>query len=254
MFSAGGVTEVGTITDAGTTVRVQNRGGISSDGLLSMFLLDETVDLAAVTSGVKCRVVIRSTRETVAVTFSDPDTAQSLTHTLTVRLGRLVVLQGDSSTYPAIPADAIPVGQYTRTGGGITRDALENTAPTTRAASGSSNVPYDIAFAYSGLPGASEVLRFVAPRAFTIYNVAGSPSGVAHVGAAGIAATASATFTLKKNGTSIGTLNFAASSAVATFTVSSSVAFASGDVLTLEAPASPDAALADVGVTLAAVL
>jgi hypothetical protein len=64
------------------------------------------------------------------------------------------------------------------------------------------------------------------------------------------AATGSTTFTLKKNGTSIGTIVFAASGTVATFTFASPIAFVAGDVLTLTAPGTPDGTAAGLHVSL----
>lgn len=255
LYSVGGVTEIGTIIDAAATVRVQNRGGISLDGLLSLFVLDQTADLSSVATGIKCRVVIASTAIITPVTFTDIDTGQSLTHNLTARLGKVQVLQGTSSVYPTVPADCVTVGQYTKTGAAtMTRDALENTAPTLRAGGGVSSIPYDVTFGYSGAPAANAELRFLVARAFTLYSVANLPSGVAHQCKAVTAATASTTLTIRKNGSSIGTMVFAASGTVATFTVASNVTFASGDVLSIIAPATPDTTLANVDITLAAVI
>jgi hypothetical protein len=47
---------------------------------------------------------------------------------------------------------------------------------------------------------------------------------------------------------------FAAGAAAATFTMSSATGFAAGDVLTITAPASPDATLANLAWTLAGAL
>jgi hypothetical protein len=72
---------------------------------------------------------------------------------------------------------------------------------------------------------------------------------------AGVAATAAATFNVKKNGTLVGTIHFAIGATVATFSTdvgagSVSVSVAIGDVLTIEAPATPDATLADISFCL----
>lgn len=110
---------------------------------------------------------------------------------------------------------------------------------------------YDVAAMKAGKPSASEVvLRFVAVRPFTFLAAfAGSKA------AAGTAATASTTFVVKKNGAAaFGTFNFAISATTATFTLASATAFAIGDVLTIEAPASPDATLADIAITLRGLL
>jgi hypothetical protein len=68
------------------------------------------------------------------------------------------------------------------------------------------------------------------------------------------AATASTTYTLKKNGSSIGTAVFAISGVTATLTFASLVAFASGDVLTIEGPGTADSTLADVSFDLKGIL
>lgn len=94
----------------------------------------------------------------------------------------------------------------------------------------------------NGAPASSEVvLRAIATRAFTVpIDAAGSQM------TAGIAATASTTFDLARNGTNFGTVQFAAAGTIATWTVASATAFAAGDILTIVAPASPDATLANL--------
>ncbi|MEX2647555.1 MAG: hypothetical protein WD673_00920 [Alphaproteobacteria bacterium] len=73
-------------------------------------------------------------------------------------------------------------------------------------------------------------------------------------GSAGTAATSQADFDLRRNGTSFGTMRFAASATTATFIAASEIVLEPGDVLGVVAPASPDATLADVGFTLAGAL
>ncbi len=98
-----------------------------------------------------------------------------------------------------------------------------------------------------GTYAASELfLRWVADRAATFK--AGLPGSVA---SAGIASTGNVSFTLKKNGSSIGTIAFNAS-ANGTISFAADASFAIGDVLTIEAPSSPDATLADVAMNLRA--
>jgi hypothetical protein len=67
---------------------------------------------------------------------------------------------------------------------------------------------------------------------------------------AGTASTGTATFTIKKNGSSAGTLAFT-TSATGVFTIGSDITLAAGDLLQFFAPGSPDATLADIGITLA---
>jgi hypothetical protein len=64
-------------------------------------------------------------------------------------------------------------------------------------------------------------------------------------------ATANATFTVEKNAGSIGTLLFGLGLYFGAFSVSSEELFADGDVLTIVAPASPDATLARLNFLLA---
>jgi Collagen triple helix repeat (20 copies) len=163
------------------------------------------------------------------------------------------------ATAPVTLADAswVVVGQmiYADTAGGGPglAGALQVTAkagnvvtllnPTSSAGGG---LPYDIALYAAGKPAASALaLRFAFDRAISFsINLAGS------IASAGTAATASTNFALTKNGTSIGTLTFAAGSATGTFSVGTAPNFASGDVLTVTAPSTQDATLADLSVTL----
>lgn len=116
------------------------------------------------------------------------------------------------------------------------------------AASSSSSNPYDIGCTVPGTPGASAVVvRFVAVRAINFASGMALSKAIANT-----AATGSTTFSIKKNGTQFATFAFAASGTSATFTAASATAFAAGDVLTITAPASPDATLADIAITLAA--
>lgn len=64
--------------------------------------------------------------------------------------------------------------------------------------------------------------------------------------------TGAATFVIAKNGTQVGTIVFSAGNASGVVTVDSAVLFAVGDKLTVTAPASVDATLADVDFTLVA--
>jgi hypothetical protein len=104
-------------------------------------------------------------------------------------------------------------------------------------------VPYDLGLFVPGAPTASQVvLRFNVVRAFTLpVSLTGS------VATAGAASAATATFTIKQNGTSIGTIVFS-TSATATFTFAGAVTFAVNDVITVVAPASADATLSDIAI------
>ncbi len=98
----------------------------------------------------------------------------------------------------------------------------------------------------NGKPGASQVLqRYVFAQ--TVAFATGLPGSQ---GTAGAAATASTTFNIQKNGSNVGMMVFATSSVTATFAMVSTTSFAPGDVLTLVAPALPDATLANLAWTL----
>lgn len=98
----------------------------------------------------------------------------------------------------------------------------------------------------AGAPTASEVLLdFVFTRSVNYLALfAGS------VGVSGVAADAQTDFDIKKNGSSIGTMRFAAAATSATF-LGSAVSFAANDRIQVVAPGSPDADLAEVSFTLA---
>lgn len=121
-----------------------------------------------------------------------------------------------------------------------------------RAGSGgaaSTAVPYDFTFFFGGIPtptATSELLRIPFTRAVDFpINLPNSK------GSAKVSATASTTFTFKKNGTAFATANFAIAASVATFTCAATTSFVAGDVFTCDAPGSADASLANVGFSLA---
>jgi hypothetical protein len=77
------------------------------------------------------------------------------------------------------------------------------------------------------------------------------PAGlIGSQGTASVPATATATYHIVKNGTTIGTMVFAAGSTTATFTMSSATTYLAGDILTVVAPLSPDPTLASLAWTL----
>ncbi|QLH37721.1 MAG: hypothetical protein HWD60_00145 [Defluviicoccus sp.] len=109
--------------------------------------------------------------------------------------------------------------------------------------------PYDILCGIVGTPANGEVvLLFVAPRPFRIpANATGSQLK------AGTAATGAAVFSIEKNGVSVLSATVAASGNTASFS-GSPADFAAGDVLRIVAPATADATLGDIAITLAATL
>ena len=117
------------------------------------------------------------------------------------------------------------------------------TSVTTAAISG---IRYDIdSWLYGTQTVASQLVRrFESVRTVTIPTTG-------HQAGADTAATASTTFTLYKNGTSVGTVAFAASGTVGTFSIASSFTLAAGDVFEIKGPATADATLANVNIILA---
>jgi hypothetical protein len=93
-----------------------------------------------------------------------------------------------------------------------------------------------------------KLLRFKLTRAVTFPASATLSQATASANATG-----STTFTLKKNGTSFATVNYAAGASVGTWTQASDAVFAAGDLLEIDGPATADATLADVGITLAGI-
>lgn len=109
---------------------------------------------------------------------------------------------------------------------------------------------YDISQFTTGAPGSSAVVfAYVATRAMTFpINFTASQM------VAKTAATASTIFTLKKNGSTIGTATFAIAGTVPTFSVVAVTTLAAGDLLEITAPASADGTLASLRTTLVATL
>lgn len=108
--------------------------------------------------------------------------------------------------------------------------------------------PYDLVSSLPGLPG-SGALVFLFTARMTI-NFAGNFAG--SEGSVGVNPTSTATYTVNKNGSSIGTI-VVSTGGVVTFTTTSGTAksLASGDRMTITAPSPQDATLADVAITIA---
>lgn len=122
-------------------------------------------------------------------------------------------------------------------------------APTMRAlvASDLPAQPFDLTAFYPGVPGASAIVtRVPVARAVTF------PSGLTgSIAKASVAATASTVFDVQKNGSSVGSITFAATASSATFTAASAITLAAGDLLSIVGPATPDTTLANIGFVLA---
>jgi hypothetical protein len=125
--------------------------------------------------------------------------------------------------------------------GGVTYNAAGQVVA---VASSAGTNPYDIAGYMPGLPTAGQTLfRVEMVRSVTL------PVGLAGSRAVCQSApTAAVTLPIKQNGTSIGSINFAATSG--TFTFGSSVVLSAGDVFELDAPTPADATFAGPSYTI----
>lgn len=104
---------------------------------------------------------------------------------------------------------------------------------------------YDRSIYVGGQPGAgAKIAQIVLPRAVRLE--AGAGQSIAYVDTA---PTDSQSFVINKNGSAVGTIDFAATKNEGTFSVASEVEFAAGDRLELIAPSPQDATLADLSVT-----
>lgn len=102
---------------------------------------------------------------------------------------------------------------------------------------------YDIRFQRAGKPTAVEViLTFKVTTPFTM-------AATGHTGACTVNPTATASLPVKKNGTTVGTLEVS-TSGVLSLVGFSATAFATGDILTVEAPGTQDATLSGLSFVL----
>lgn len=106
---------------------------------------------------------------------------------------------------------------------------------------------FDIGGFFGGVPAANALMmRFVANRPFTIpVDMAGTANDL------GTAADAETIYLVKKNGSNVGTITVAIAGTVGVLVMASATVFAIGDILTIVAPASPDATAADFSFTIA---
>ena len=105
---------------------------------------------------------------------------------------------------------------------------------------------YDLAGYFQGKPANGSYIFYVpVVRAFTLPASLTGSYGVSRV-----AALASTTYTIYKNGGSVGTMVFAISATTATFTMASQTSFAAGDILSVVTPGTADANQTDIGFTL----
>lgn len=150
--------------------------------------------------------------------------------------------------YPPVASGSVTSVSVVTANGFSGSVATATTTPAITLTYTGAGTPYDLSTQIVGVPDASAVaLRFIAVRAFTL-----SASG--QRGTAGIAATAQADFLVAVNGVTKATLRFAALGTTITVVGGTAATIAAGDIVTITAPASPDATLANIGFTLTGVL
>lgn len=115
------------------------------------------------------------------------------------------------------------------------------------AAQAGTTKPYDIATYCSGAPANGEVLL----RINIVRNIRLPANLTGSRVTAATAATATADFDVQLNGSSIGTIRFAAAGTVATFLSFSATTIVPNDQLRLVAPGTADATLANIAFTFA---
>lgn len=109
---------------------------------------------------------------------------------------------------------------------------------------------YDVAFYYPGSPAALEALsRVVIARPCYLRDA----DAVSRANA-GVAATGAVTLSVRRNGTQVATVTWAAAATTGAVNVTGNQQFAAGEILDVINQDPADATLADVSITLALVL
>ena len=114
-----------------------------------------------------------------------------------------------------------------------------------------SGLPVELASFIPGAPLAGVRVRFAAGRALVLPISLTGSQAIARVAATG-AVSVTLNHVVSGTATAVGSVNWAASATVGTFTFSASVTLAAGDILEMLWPTSADTTLADVAITFAA--
>lgn len=220
-------------------------GPITSSGSITLALAD---DLAAV-EGLSATGIVRRTASntwSAGTTIATSEiTDDAVTYAKIQNVSATDKLLGRST------AGAGDVEEITCTAFGRSiLDDVDAAAVRSTIGAAATEQPFDMAAFYPGIPTASaKILRVPIARSITFAaNFSGSQFN------ASANATASTVFDVQKNGSSIGSVTIGAGGITPTFATTSgtSKSFVAGDVLSIIAPASADATLADPGFTLVA--
>jgi len=213
------------------------------------------VDSGATTGILKFRTIVAGTNITLGTDVNGNITVTAATagvSSFNTRTGAVTLQASDVTGVGGalVGSTNTWTGANNFTGGSITVPTITSGDSTTNAASTAFVAAakyYDVPGGAAGVLTSSQlILKHVAVRTISFAaNFSGS------AGAAGTAATASTTFNVAKNGSTVGTISWAASAATCTFSTSggTSVSLAAGDVLTVTANSTADTTLADVSFT-----
>jgi hypothetical protein len=177
-----------------------------------------------------------------------PITASVATRTLTVpQVKRLVLVDNRTANVIGLIRGSTTINLEANASYLVYQDGTTNGLFAYRAQNiAAISDPYDIACSIANLTTNNEdILFFTFTRNVTLPASATGSQAIA----AG-AATASTTYTIRKNGASIGTIVWSAAGTVGVFTGISLTTFVAGDVLSITGPATADTTLADIGITL----
>jgi hypothetical protein len=117
-----------------------------------------------------------------------------------------------------------------------------------------SNQPANFGFDFIGIPTASTQIKYVVLRTYTVpanFTTLGNAS--ASLCSAGAASTGSAVFNIQHNGSNVATATFSPSSSICTFSTQAGFTLVAGDTLGVISPASPDATLSNISISIGTV-
>lgn len=106
--------------------------------------------------------------------------------------------------------------------------------------------PYELTYYFPGKPGAAGLMAKTIMTQ-TIELASGLSGSYC---TSEVASTAAKSLDIKKNGSSVGTVDFAAAATSATFTFSTGTTFNAGDDIKIEGPAIQDTTLADISLSI----
>ena len=106
--------------------------------------------------------------------------------------------------------------------------------------------PYELTYYFPGKPGAAALLA----KTIMTQTVELASGLTGSYCTSEIASTATKSFDIKKNGSSVGTIDFAAAATTATFTFSTGTTFNAGDDIKIEGPAIQDTTLSDISLSI----